>query len=144
MDGGIAQVHACKSVLNELRIDIPVVGMAKNEHHRTRAIVFDNGDEIDLKDYPILFRYAGRIQEEVHRFAIEYHRKLRGKRGFNSILDEIEGLGPKRRNALLAEFGSIEKIREASEEELRKVKTMNQKSINSVLAFFKNYTDKEG
>lgn len=144
MDGGIAQVHACKSVLNELRIDIPVVGMAKNEHHRTRAIVFDNGDEIDLKDYPILFRYAGRIQEEVHRFAIEYHRKLRGKRGFNSILDEIEGIGPKRRNALLAEFGSIEKIREASEEELRKVKTMNQKSINSVLAFFKNYTDKEG
>ena len=136
MDGGRGQVTAAKQVLDELGFAIPVVGMAKDDAHRTRAIVFADGREIDLKEHPLLFRYCGTIQEEVHRFAIEYHRSLHGKRAISSVLDEIAGIGPARRNALLQHFGSVDAIKEASEEELAAVAGMNARAAKAVKAFF--------
>ena len=96
-------------------------------------MVLPNGEEIDLKDR---FKYAGTIQEEVHRFAIEYHRGLRGKGAITSVLDEVPGVGPRRRNALLAAFGSIEKIKKASLDELASVDGMNLATAESIKKFF--------
>ncbi|XVG96367.1 excinuclease ABC subunit UvrC [Eubacteriales bacterium KG127] len=136
MDGGTGQVSAAKSVLEAMGIDIPIVGLAKDDSHRTRAMVFENGEEISLEQYPILFRYCGRIQEEVHRFAIEYHRKLRGKNSIGSVLDNIEGIGQIKRNALLGYFKSIDEIKKASEEELLKVKGITEKNARAIVDFF--------
>lgn len=105
------QVTAALKVLRAMKLDIPVAGMAKDDSHRTRAMVFEDGREIPLESNPILFRYAGTIQEEVHRFAIDYHRSLRNKNAFHSVLDDICGVGPTRRNALLAHFGTLEAIK---------------------------------
>lgn len=99
--------------------------------------MFEDGSEISLKDRPLLFAYAGTIQEEVHRFAIEYHRNLRGKKTISSILDEIKGIGPRRRNALLAHFGSIDAIKKASLSELNEVAGMSEEAARNVLEFFK-------
>ena len=137
MDGGRGQVTAAKKVLRALRIDIPVIGLVKDDSHRTRGIMFEDGSEISLKDRPLLFAYAGTIQEEVHRFAIEYHRNLRGKKTISSILDEIKGIGPRRRNALLAHFGSIDAIKKASLSELNEVAGMSEEAARNVLEFFK-------
>ena len=138
MDGGQGQVTSAKQVLDELGLNVPVVGMAKDDSHRTRAIAFADGREIDLLTMPELFRYCGTIQEEVHRFAIEYHRNLRGKSAIKSILDEIPGIGPRRRNALLKHFGSVDEIRKASVEELMKAEGMNKASAEGVRNFFGN------
>ncbi|MBQ1396702.1 MAG: excinuclease ABC subunit UvrC [Eubacterium sp.] len=143
MDGGRGQVTAAKRVLDQTHFDIPVVGMAKDDSHRTRALVFEDGREIDLKDHPMLFHYCGTIQEEVHRFAIEYHRGLHGKRAIRSILDEIEGIGPVRRNALLARFGSVDAIKAATEEELMEVPEMSAAAADSVIAFFAKQSGEE-
>ena len=137
MDGGRGQVTAAKKVLDALRLDVPVVGLVKDDSHRTRGIMFEDGREISLKDRPLLFAYAGTIQEEVHRFAIEYHRNLRGKKTVSSILDEIKGIGPRRRNALLAHFGSIDSIKKASLAELTEVEGMSEESARNVIEFFK-------
>ena len=137
MDGGRGQVTAAKKILRALRIDIPVIGLVKDDSHRTRGIMFEDGSEISLKDRPLLFAYAGTIQEEVHRFAIEYHRNLRGKKTISSILDEIKGIGPRRRNALLAHFGSIDAIKKASLSELNEVAGMSEEAARNVLEFFK-------
>ena len=110
--------------------------MAKDDSHRTRAIAFDDGREVDLRTRPMLFRYCGTIQEEVHRFAIEYHRSLHGKRTISSVLDEIKGIGPVRRNALLASFGSVDAIKAASLEELAAVPGMNERAAASIKDFF--------
>ena len=110
MDGGIGQVNAAKSVLAALRLDIPVAGMVKDDKHRTRAILFE-GKETSLKGMQELFAYCGRIQEEVHRFAIEYHRSLRGKSMSRSVLDGIPGIGEKRKLSLLEHFGSVDAIK---------------------------------
>lgn len=120
MDGGKAQVSAVMQVLQALKIDIPVAGMVKDDRHRTRGLVCQDR-ELDLKTEPLLFKYIAAIQEEVHRFAIDYHRGLRSKSLQRSALDEIEGIGEKRRNLLLTYFGSIDKIKEASIEELLQV-----------------------
>ena len=136
MDGGQGQVNAALKVLEEVGYSIPVVGMAKDDSHRTRAIVFSDGREIELAERPFLFRYCGTIQEEVHRFAIEYHRSLHGKKAISSVLDEIPGIGPKRRNALLAHFGSVDAIKKATVEELEKVPEMNRRSAEAVMQFF--------
>ena len=116
---------------------IPVVGLAKDDSHRTRAIVFSDGRELDLKNNPLLFKYAGTIQEEVHRFAIDYHRNLHNKRAITSVLDEIDGVGPTRRNALLAHFGSIEAIKKASVEELTELPEINERIAKAIKDFFK-------
>lgn len=136
IDGGLGQVHAVKAVMDAFRLTIPVVGLAKDDAHRTRAVVFTDGSEIDLKSEPLLFSYAGNIQEEVHRFAITFHRGTRGKKMTHSVLEEIPKIGPKRRKALMEKFRSIDAIREASYEELMETEGMNSKAAESVLEFF--------
>lgn len=136
MDGGQGQVSAARKVLKALGMDIPVTGMAKDDNHRTRAIVFEDGREIDLRERPVLFRYAGTVQEEVHRFAIEYHRKLRGKNAMHSALDDIEGVGPKRRNELLYHFKTIDAIRQATVDELSQVPGITEAVAKNIKEFF--------
>ena len=136
IDGGLGQVHAVKAVMDAFRLTIPVVGLAKDDAHRTRAVVFTDGSEIDLKSEPLLFSYAGNIQEEVHRFAITFHRGTRGKKMTRSVLEEIPKIGPKRRKALMEKFRSIDAIRKASYEELMETEGMNSKAAESVLEFF--------
>jgi len=117
MDGGAGQISAAEAVLKALKLDIPVAGMVKDDHHRTRALLY-KGTEYPLKGKTELFAYVGAIQEEVHRFAIEYHRNSRDKSMTKSVLDQIEGIGPKRRAALLEHFGSVEEIKRADFEAL--------------------------
>lgn len=136
IDGGLGQVHAIKAVMDAFRLTIPVVGLAKDDAHRTRAVVFTDGSEIDLKSEPLLFSYAGNIQEEVHRFAITFHRGTRGKKMTHSVLEEIPKIGPKRRKALMEKFRSIDAIRKASYEELMETEGMNSRAAESVLEFF--------
>ncbi|MCL1810180.1 MAG: excinuclease ABC subunit UvrC [Clostridiales bacterium] len=135
IDGGKNQVSAVEAVLGAMKINIPVLGMVKDEHHRTRGLVY-SGEETDLKCNPVLYKYIGTIQEETHRFAIEYHRGLRDKKMRSSALDNIEGVGAKRRNALLAHFGSIESIKNASADELCQVKGMTKAVANNIIEYF--------
>ena len=120
MDGGRGQVNIALKVLNELGISIPVCGMVKDDHHRTRGLYFNNV-EIPIDTSGEGFRLITRIQDEAHRFAIEYHRSLRSREQVHSILDDIPGIGDTRRKALLRKFKSVENIRDASEEELWRV-----------------------
>jgi len=136
IDGGLGQVRAVKAVVDAFRIAIPVVGLAKDDAHRTRAIVFDDGREIDLRDNRLLFSYCGNIQEEVHRFAITYMSGVKGKKMIKSALEDIPGIGPKRRGELLNKFGSIKAIKNATYEELMEVDGMNSKAAESILEYF--------
>ena len=135
MDGGKGQVNIAEQVLAELGIDIPVCGMVKDDKHRTRGLYFHN-EELPMNQHSEGFRLLTRIQDETHRFAIEYHRSLRGKEQVHSILDEIEGIGPTRRRALMKAFGSQEAIRAATEEELLAVDSMNAAAAHAVYTFF--------
>ena len=135
MDGGKGQVNICLQVLEELGLDIPVCGMVKDDNHRTRGLYFNN-EEIPIDRHGEGFKLITRIQDEAHRFAIEYHRSLRGKAQVKSVLDDIEGIGPTRRKALMKQFQSLENIRNASVEELAKTEGMNQKSAGAVYLFF--------
>lgn len=121
IDGGVAHANVARSVLAELELNIPVFGMVKDDRHRTRALVTADGEEIGIQQIPAVYALIGRIQEETHRFAIEYHRKLRGKKMKHSTLDDIDGIGSKRRELLMKRFKSIKAIREASLDELRLV-----------------------
>lgn len=141
IDGGLGQVHAVKAVVDAFRIAIPVVGLAKDDAHRTRAIVFDDGREIDLRDNRLLFSYCANIQEEVHRFAITYMSGVKGKKMIKSALEDIPGIGPKRRSELINRFGSIKAIKNATYEELMEVDGMNSKAAESVLEFFADSQD---
>lgn len=141
MDGGKGHVSTAVEVAEASGFDIPVVGMVKDDKHRTRALVFrkcgcEEFEEIPLQGRSLLFRYIGRIQEEVHRFAIEYHRKVRNKRMSLSVLDDIEGIGPARRKALLEHFRSVDNIRAATPEELEAAPSMNRKAAENVWSFF--------
>ncbi|MDP4109013.1 MAG: excinuclease ABC subunit UvrC [Bacillota bacterium] len=118
IDGGLGHVTAAKAVLSELSLALPVYGMVKDDRHRTRALVSADGSSIGLSATPVLFSLVGRIQEEAHRFAISYHRTLRAKRGYTSAIDKIPGVGEARRKALLKQFGTVKKIREATASEL--------------------------
>ncbi len=144
IDGAAGQVAAVQQVLAAVDASqkgatafasIPVIGMVKDDRHRTRALLCE-GVEFPLEAEPILFHLIGRIQEEVHRFSIEYQRSLRGKNLTRSLLDEIPGIGEKRRNALLLRFGSVDRIREASREELAETPGMTEAAADAVLAFF--------
>ena len=135
MDGGRGQVNIALKVLNSLGISIPVCGMVKDDHHRTRGLYFDNV-EIPIDTSSEGFRLITRIQDEAHRFAIEYHRSLRSKEQVHSILDDIPGIGDTRRKALLRKFKSVENIRDASEEELAQTESMNAGSARQVYEFF--------
>lgn len=135
MDGGKGQVNVALDVMKELGLSIPVCGMVKDDNHRTRGLYYNNV-EIPIDKHSEGFRLITRIQDEAHRFAIEYHRSLRSKGQVKSILDDIEGIGPTRRKALMRRFKSLEAIKEATIEELNLVPGMNQKSALSVYDFF--------
>ena len=135
MDGGKGQVNIALEVLDELKLAIPVCGMVKDDHHRTRGLYFNN-EEIPIDRHSEGFRLITRIQDEAHRFAIEYHRSLRSKQQVHSVLDDIPNIGQTRRKALMRQFQSLEKIREATVEQLREVDGMNEKAARSVYEFF--------
>lgn len=136
MDGGQGQVNAAMKILTAMNLDIPVIGMAKDDHHRTRAVVFSDGREIPLKQHPMLYSYLGTVQEEVHRFAIDYHRNLRNRNAFHSVLDDIQGIGPTRRNALLNHFKTVEDIKKAHKEELMEVDGITEAVAENIIKYF--------
>lgn len=135
MDGGRGQVHSAQAILQELGLDIPVCGMVKDTHHRTRGLYFREA-ELPLDAKSDVFHLITRIQDETHRFAIEYHRSLRGKSQVHSILDDIPGIGPARRKALLKALPGIEALREADYETLLSIPGMNRPAAARVYAFF--------
>lgn len=135
MDGGKGQVNVALRVMDNLKLNIPVCGMVKDDNHRTRGLFFNNA-EIPIEKSSEGFRLITRIQDEAHRFAIEYHRSLRSKQQVHSILDDIDGIGPARRKALMRTFKSLEAIRDASQEELAKAPSMNANSAKKVYDFF--------
>ena len=135
MDGGKGQVNVALRVMEGLGLNIPICGMVKDDFHRTRGLYYENV-ELPIDDHSEGFKLITRIQDEAHRFAIEYHRSLRSKEQVHSILDDIEGIGPARRKALMRSFQSLQAIREASEEELARVPAMNAASARQVYEFF--------
>ena len=136
MDGGRGQVNIALEVLNSLGLSIPVCGMVKDDFHRTRGLYYNNV-EVPIDRHSEGFRLITRIQDEAHRFAIEYHRSLRGKGQVKSVLDDIPGIGPARRKALMREFKDIEAIRAAEVEDLAKVPQMNERAARQVYEFFR-------
>ena len=135
MDGGRGQVNIALKVLKILGIEIPVCGMVKDDHHRTRGLYYNNL-EIPIDTDSEGFRLITRIQDEAHRFAIEFHRSLRSKEQVHSLLDDIPGIGETRRKALMRKFKSVENIRDASLEELTETESMNAGSAQKVYEFF--------
>ena len=135
MDGGRGQVNIALSVLEELGIDIPVCGMVKDDNHRTRGLYYHN-IELPIDTHSEGFKLITRIQDEAHRFAIEYHRSLRSKTQVKSVLDDIPGVGPTRRKALMRHFKSLEEIRQATVEDLMEIPEMNERTAQEIVAFF--------
>ena len=141
LDGGKGQVNAVKAVMSVKGYDIPVFGMVKDNKHRTRAIT-DSGSEIAIANKRNVFTLVSNIQEEVHRFAIGYHRQKRKTTTFKSSLTEIDGVGEKRAKALLKHFGTIANIREADLEELEQAPTMNKVVARTVFNYFHSDNNK--
>lgn len=140
MDGGRGQVNIALEVLNELGLDIPVCGMVKDDHHRTRGLFFNN-KELSIDKSSESFKLITRLQDEAHRFAIEYHRSLRGKNQVKSFLDDIPGIGPTRRRALMKKYVSAEAIRAASVEDLAETDSMDIKSAQAVWDYLHKKTE---
>ena len=139
MDGGRGQVNIALAVLEELGIDIPVCGMVKDDNHRTRGLYYHN-IELPIDTHSEGFKLITRIQDEAHRFAIEYHRSLRSKTQVRSVLDDIPGVGPARRKALMRHFKSLEEIRQATVEELMEIPEMNERTAEEIVTFFASQT----
>lgn len=137
LDGGLGHVNAVKQVLDELRVTIPLCGMVKDDRHRTRGLVLPDR-EIDLANNLTVLRFVTSVQDEAHRFALEYNRKLRSKRYSGSILDEVEGIGPKRKKALLKHFGSISRIRQAGVDDLQAVEGISRAAAEKLYDFFRS------
>jgi len=135
MDGGKGQVHIAKQVLSELGLHIPVAGMVKDDHHRTRGLYF-NDVELPIDTHSEGFKLITRLQDEAHRFAIEYHRSLRSKGQVHSFLDDIDGIGPKRRKALMKKYVSAEKMAQASIEDLMETEAMSKEAAENVYNYF--------
>lgn len=135
MDGGRGQVNMALEVLRNLGLSIPVCGMVKDDRHRTRGLYYHN-KELPIDTHSEGFHLITRVQDEAHRFAIEYHKSLRDKKEVHSILDDIPGIGEKRRRALMRAFGDIYAIRDASVQELAAAEGMNRAAAESVYAFF--------
>ena len=135
MDGGKGQVNVALDVLKKLNINIPVCGLVKDNKHQTRGIIFNN-NEIIINRHSNLMQMIRRIQDEVHRFAITYHRSLRDKRTLHSILEDIPNVGEKRRRNLLMKFGSVENIKNATIEELLETESIDKKSAQSIIDYF--------
>ena len=138
MDRGKGQVNIALEVLKKLDIDIPVCGLVKDYKHQTRGIIYNN-EELIINRSSNLIQLIRRIQDEVHRFAITYHRSLRDKRTLHSILDDIPNIGAKRRKELLMKFGSVERVKDATIEELLEVPSINNKAAESIIEYFKGY-----
>ena len=137
MDGGKGQVNIAEEVLLSLGLNIPVCGMVKDDNHRTRGLFFQN-EEIPISKSSEGFKLITRIQDEAHRFAIEYHRSLRSNSQVHSILDDIPNIGKTRRRALMKHFESIEDLKKASIEELKEIPGMDARSAKSIIEFFEN------
>ena len=137
MDGGKGQVNVALEVLKEQGLSIPVCGMVKDDNHRTRGLYYNN-IEIPINSKSEGFHLITRIQDETHRFAIEYHRSLRGKNQVHSILDDIPEIGATRRKVLMKQYSSLEELKKASVEELAKLPSMNQKAAQAVYDFFRH------
>lgn len=136
MDGGRGQVNGAKRVLKELGLEIPVCGMIKDDRHRTRGLYYQE-KEVPIKINSEAFRLVTRVQDEAHRFAIDYHRKLRSKKQVQSILEDIPGIGPVARKTLLGHLGSVKYIQEASLESLKAIPGINERQAVAVFEFFK-------
>lgn len=147
MDGGKGHVTTAREVVDAAGFDIPVIGMVKDDRHRTKSLVAYSSDtkewiEIPLSDRPLLMKYTGNVQEEVHRFAIDYHHRLRNRHAAHSVLEEIEGIGPKRRKALLEAYGSVEDIKrtaiddENAVEKIASIPGMDKRAAENVVRFF--------
>ena len=121
LDGGVSQINACKEILSSLNLDIPVCGLVKDDKHRTSHLLNGNLEPIKINEKSNLFLYLARIQEEVHRYAITYHRNIKSKGMLQSTLDMIPGIGEKRRKELIKHFGSLKKMKEASIDDLKKI-----------------------
>lgn len=143
MDGGQGQVNVALEVLNQMGLQIPVCGMVKDDNHRTRGLYFNNC-EIPIDRNGEGFHLITRIQDEAHRFAIEYHRLLRSKGQVHSVLDDIPGIGPGRRKELMRHYQSLDEIRNAGLEELRKLPSMNERAARSVYDYFHKSENHEG
>lgn len=139
MDGGKGQVNIALQVLEELHLSIPVCGMVKDDHHNTRGLYYQN-EEIPIDRHSEGFKLVTRIQDEAHRFAIEFHRSLRSKAQVKSVLDEIPGVGPARRKALMKHFRSIEEIKQAEVDTLMEVEGMNRTTAQGIYEFFHSQT----
>lgn len=135
MDGGKGQVNIAEQVLYDLGLHIPVAGMVKDDHHRTRGIYYHN-EELPIDRSSEGFKLITRLQDEAHRFAIEYHRSLRSKEQVHSFLEDIEGIGPKRRRALMREFDSALDMEKCSVEDFMKLPEMDRKSSEALYAYF--------
>lgn len=138
MDGGKGQVNIALEVLDKLNLHIPVCGMVKDDHHRTRGLYYNN-EELPIDRNSECFRLITRIQDEAHRFAITFHRKLRSQEQVHSILDDIPGVGPARRKDLMRHFENLDAIRNASVEDLKKLPSMNEKTAQEIYNFFHEY-----
>lgn len=141
MDGGKGQVNIALEVLKKLDINIAVCGMVKDDKHNTRGLIYNN-EELFISMHSDVMRLVTRIQDEVHRFAITYHRSLRNKRVLHSILEDIPNIGEKRRKELLKKFGSIESISKAGLDELMGTPAIDKKAAESIMDYFKNNKDK--
>ena len=139
MDGGKGQVSVAERIIEDLGIHIPVAGMVKDDHHRTRGLYF-RGNELEIDTRSELFRLLTRIQDETHRFAIEYHRSLRTKDQVHSVLDDIPGVGPKRRRALLKNYMSIDALKNASVEELCNIENIDRRTAEGIYRYFHEST----
>ena len=138
IDGGLGQVNIVKKVLKKYLIDIPVIGMVKDEHHNTRGLIYEDY-EIDLKNYKELFWLISKIQDETHRFAIEYHKSIRSKEQVHSILDEIKGIGQKRKLALLKNYSNIDDLKNADPKDIAKIDGFNIKIANEIINYLNRY-----
>jgi len=143
MDGGKGQVGVAVEALEALGLEIPVCGMVKDDRHRTRGLYYNNV-EIPIDTASEGFHLITRIQDEAHRFAIEYHRLLRSKEQVHSVLDDIPGIGPARRRELMRRFGSLDEIRNATADELSELPGMNRRAAESVYEFFHTQDADEG
>ena len=121
MDGGLLQVNIAKEVVNSLGLSIRIIGLVKDKKHQTNTIIDEDGNVLEVKDDSNLFLFLSRIQEEVHRYAITYHRSIRSKGALASVLDVVPGIGEVRKKELLKKFGSLKRLKEASVEELSEV-----------------------
>ena len=141
MDGGRGQVNIALEVLGDLGLEIPVCGMVKDDHHRTRGLYFNNV-ELPIDTHSEGFKLITRIQDEAHRFAIEYHRSLRSKTQTKSLLDDIPGVGPSRKKALMKKFRSISEIADATAEELSAMPEIPADVAEQIVTFFKDFREK--